>query len=161
MYVFPIMHTFPSINYPSPAGLKLRSLQCFWLPPKTSEVPLPAPAHNVDVEVAYSPDTSIPHGREKYRPTRNPADSLSVVSLRFVLICSGGKKKPEILIRLLRFTIHFWARMRPEQLVLTSLRPEPSFALRRRSQNKILVVLCTLVSFPCRFVQSGVMYVVS
>ena len=93
MYVFPIMHPFSSINYPLPAGLKLRSLQCFWFPPKTSEVPLRAPAHKVDVEVAYSPDTSIPHASEKYRPTRNPADSLSVVSLRFVLICSGVTQK--------------------------------------------------------------------
>jgi hypothetical protein len=50
--------------------------------------------------------------------------------------------------RLFRFTIHFGARMLPEQLVLTSLRPEPSFALRRHSVNKILVALCTLVSFP-------------
>ena len=93
------MYPFSSINYPSPAGLKLRSLQCFRLPPKSSEVTLPAPAHNVDVQVAYSPDTSIQHGSEKYRPTRNPADSLSVVSLRFVLICSGVTEKSHFFFR--------------------------------------------------------------
>ena len=51
--------------------------------------------------------------------------------------------------------------MRPEQLVLTPLRPEPSIALRRHLQNKILEALCTLVSFPCRFVRLGVVCVVS
>ena len=87
------MYPFSSINYPSPAGLKLRFLQRFRLPPKTSEVPLTTPAHNVDVEVAYSPDTSISDGSEKYRHARDPADSLSVVSLRFALICSGVTEK--------------------------------------------------------------------
>ena len=70
------------------------SLQRFRPPPKTSELPLPAPAHNVDVVVAYSPDTSIPHRSAKDHPTRIPADSLSIFSLQFVLICPGVTEKP-------------------------------------------------------------------
>jgi hypothetical protein len=145
------MYPFSAMYYPSSDGLNLRYLKCFRLSSKTSEMRLFSPAHNVDVEVAYSPDTSIPHGSKQYRPMRNLAGSLSVVSPQFALILLWRYRKITSFLnfstRLFSFTTYFGARIGPKQLLLTPLRPEPSFALRRHSENKILVVLCTFVSF--------------
>lgn len=74
-------------------------------------------------------------------------DLRCVVSLRFMLVCAGSKKRTHFFLHLFLsgYKFYLWHRMRLKQPVLTiSRRPEWNFSLRDNSGN-ILAVFCTFV----------------